>query len=97
MSEHRIVSITFEGDVVNMQYLTATDVRVNGYVGLAHQIQLSMEHPDYAEDALLLERQAQRMLRNALEDWSESEPWTPDDDSDDEEMGSRNRPAEEDR
>lgn len=97
MSDYRITSIAFEGDVLTIGYMASTDVRVDGMVGIAHQIQLSLEHPDYREDCHLLERQALRTLRNALEDFESSEPWVPGAeellDEDDEEMGSRHRPA----
>ena len=98
MTDYRIHNISFEDDTVTIAYMSSTDVRVEGMVGIAHQIQISLEHPDYREDLHLLERQAQRMLRNCLEDWDASEPWTgetvePDED-DDEEMGGKTYPPQ---
>lgn len=89
MGSYRVHAITFEGDVVTINYLSSDDIRVEGMVGIAHQVQLSLEHPDYAEDVTLVERQISRLLRNVLEDWEDSTPWVPEDDTEDYEMGSR--------
>ncbi|GAB3863238.1 hypothetical protein GCM10028801_30390 [Nocardioides maradonensis] len=102
MTDYRIHTITFDGDTVTIGYMASTDVRVEGMVGIAHQIQLSLEHEDYREDCLLLERQAVRTLRNALEDFDSSEPYDPsvellDEDDDEAEMGSKPRPLRVDK
>lgn len=63
-----------------------TDVRVGGRVIQTRQVQLHASHPDYRQsidEILALVRVA---LRNALEDFEDSEPFDPevDDDEDDE-------------
>lgn len=93
MSELRIDTVAFSNGAVIISYFTQDDVRVDGHVGLLHQAQISLDHPDYAEDAERLERWAQRLLKNALEDWAESSPYVPEDEpDDDEEFGSRHNP-----
>jgi hypothetical protein len=84
-----IFGIQLDVDSVVISYMNVpNDVRVEGMVGLQHQIRLDLSHPDYAEDADLLRRQAQRMLANALDDFHNSEPWNPDEeDEDDDERG----------
>ena len=89
MAEKRteIFSIQFDPEAVVMAYMNIpSDVRVQGMVGLQHQIRIDLAHPDYAEDAAALQHLASRMLRNALEDFHNSEPFDPDeeDDEDDE-------------
>lgn len=80
----QISTIAFERDGLVVTYLdTATDVRVNGKVILSHQAMLSLDHPDYGEDAQLLHRQAVRLLQNALEDFANSAPYEPQDELDD--------------
>lgn len=90
MTERRteIFSIQFDVDNIVMAYMQVPDdVRVQGLVGIQHQIRMDLGHPDYAEDADLLRRHAQRMLANALEDFNNSEPFDPDEDDDDDERG----------
>lgn len=80
-----IFSIQLDPDSVVIAYMNVpNDVRVEGMVGIQHQIRLDLGHPDYAEDADLLRRQAQRMLANALDDFHNSEPWEPEEEDDDE-------------
>lgn len=86
-SRLEIFAVNFDTDSVVVAYMRAPqDVRVGGNVALQHQARLDMSHPDYAEDADNLRRLAQRMLSNALQDFHDSEPWTPepDEESDDE-------------
>jgi hypothetical protein len=93
MTERRteIFSIQLDVDNVVIAYMNVpNDVRVEGMVGLQHQIRIDLAHPDYADDADLLRRHAQRMLANALDDFHNSEPWMPpadDDEDDDRGMG----------
>lgn len=89
MTDHRVHSIAFDGDAVTLTFSTSTDVRVDGMVGVAQQVQISMDHPDYAETAELLHRQAVKFLREVMEDWTESQPWEPADAEEDLEMGGR--------
>lgn len=91
MAEPRtqIFSLQFDPDSVVMAYMNIpNDVRVNGMVGLQHQIRIDLAHPDYAEDAATLQHMANRMLRNALDDFHNSEPFDPDlEEDDDDERG----------
>jgi hypothetical protein len=87
-----IDTIQFGKDAVIVSFMEMpSDVRVEGKVVRQQRVSLSYRHPDYAEDAEALELLAQRMLRNAMEDFNESPPFTPepgdDDDDDDEGMG----------
>lgn len=80
-----VASINFEPDGVAITYMhRPNDLR--DHIVLSHQIVLSAEHPDYGEDADSLQRKAVRMVRNALEDFANSQPYDPDatDDEDDE-------------
>ena len=57
---------------------------------ISHSLHLSAEHPDYRFDIQGLRRATEAMLKNALEDYEDSEPFVPDvedDDLDDEGMG----------
>ena len=91
MTEQRyeIFAVQFDVDNVVVSYMTIpNDVRVNGMVGLQHQIRMDLGHPDYAEDAATLRQLAGRMLRNALDDFHNSDPFDPDiEDDDDDERG----------
>lgn len=85
-----ITSITFADEGMAVQYIELpTDVRVDGRVVLTHQIQLHAAHPDYREDIRRLHDRAVKAVRNALEDFHNSEPYDPqkDDDDDDDELG----------
>lgn len=93
MTDYRIHSVTFDDGAVSIIFGTGSDVRVDGKVALGRQVQFSLEHPDYAEDMELIERQIVKALRNILDDWESSEPYvlsTRDDDEDDE-FGSRHQ------
>lgn len=75
-----VQSITFMEDGVVVQYIdTATDVRVKGQVVRQTQLSLSAKHPDYRDDIEGLHVKAVRMLKNALEDFEESDPVLPSD------------------
>lgn len=89
MAEVQINAIAFEADALVISFIELpTDVRVNGRVAVQRQIQLSLEHPDYADDAASLHTRAVKTVRNALEDWEGSEPYTPETETDpDEERG----------
>lgn len=84
-----IHQIAFDEGAVQMAYtIFPEDVRVGGAVQVMHQAVIDLRHPDYAEDGDLLMAQAKRMLRNALEDWEDSQPVQPEkDDEDDEGLG----------
>lgn len=85
-----VQSVSFEDGGLVIQYADmATDVRVGGKVFVGHQAHLSAAHPDYAEAADSLHRKVQRILKEALEDFEDSEPFIPSDEDDDEyrEMG----------
>lgn len=90
MSEFRIFSVDFAGDSLVLNFMEMpTDVRVRGQVVQQRSLRLDLAHPDYAEDARLLQDLATRALRNALEDFTSSEPHNPstDPDEDDDERG----------
>lgn len=92
MGALQIQSVQFEPDSIVVTFLDPDEVRVGGKVLLARQMILDRDHPDYGEDAELLHRQAERMVRNALEDWEHSEPVRPEDDeeyAEYDEMGAR--------
>ena len=85
MAEIQINAIAFEPGGIVISYIEIpTDVRVKGAVVMQHQVSLSAEHPDYGEDISSLHNRALKVLRNALEDFHDSEPYTPSDDEDDE-------------
>jgi hypothetical protein len=91
VSEFEISSIQFSEDGMAIQYLQVPDdIRVRGRVVVAHQIQMSASHPDYREDIESLHARAVKALRNALEDFVDSEPYVPEpDDADTEEDDDR--------
>lgn len=81
------VAFDAEGGLI-IGYMQSTDVRVQGAVVMQRQVRLDGRHPDYAEDIEALQRKAVKVLRNALEDFESSEPWTPEDEGDeDDERG----------
>jgi hypothetical protein len=72
----QIHQIAFGDGVVEIAYTDfPADVRVGGQVTKFCQVAIDLKHPDYAEDAGELTRWAQRLLRNALEDFAESPPY----------------------
>lgn len=91
MSERSITQVSFEDGGLVVQYLDTEDVRVQGKVALAHQLSVSASHPDYREDMEALYRKVQRLLDNVLEDFENSEPFTPDDEDDDDMKGMGDR------
>ena len=64
-----------------------TDVRVQGQVVMQRHVTLAPSHPDYADDIDLLRRQVVKVLRNALEDFHNSEPYDPRNDDEDDDRG----------
>lgn len=88
VAEIRISAIAFEHDLLVISYIELpTDVRVKGQVVQQHQVQLSLEHPDYDEDASALHARAVKALRNALEDFETSDPYDPETPDPDDERG----------
>lgn len=88
MPEIEVHSVTFATEGMAIEYRELpTDVRVRGAVVASHQIQLHAGHPDYREDMERLHRQAVKAVRNALEDFHDSEPYEPGDDDDEKGMG----------
>lgn len=83
-----IFGVQFDPDAVIVSYMVVPDdVRVDGMVGIQHQIRLDRGHPDYGDDAVGLIHRVQRMVANALQDFRNSEPVDPADDEDDDEVG----------
>lgn len=77
-----------QGPLVEIAYFDTDNIRAGGHLKLMTHLQLSLEHPDYREDAEELMRVAQRMLDNALEDYEDSEPYVePREESDEEGLG----------
>lgn len=90
MGEIEISSIQFADEGIAIQYVEIpNDIRVQGQVVVNHQVQLSADHPDYRDDIVSLHTRAVKVLRNALEDFANSEPYVPakDDIDDDEDRG----------
>lgn len=84
-----IGGITFDEQGLVIHYTSSTDVRVGGRLLQTHSLHLHRSHPDYGEDMEALHLKAERILKNALEDFEESEPWVPpaDDNEEDDERG----------
>jgi len=81
-------SVTFQDGALLVSFMRVpTDVRVGGMVAQHHQVRLDARHPDYREDMEDLHRKAVRVLKNALEDFAESEPYEPSNDDDDDDRG----------
>lgn len=81
----RVQSLTFDNDSLVIVYM-AVPGDMREAIVQTHQIRLSLEHTDYAEDADALQHKAVRALKNALEDFTTSEPYDlseVDDDTDD--------------
>lgn len=90
MSEIQINSIVFSDEGMAIQYITVPDdIRVKGQAVATHQLQLLAGHADYREDIESLHTRAVKALRNALEDFHESEPYVPAKDSEDDEDDDR--------
>lgn len=88
MADIEVHSVTFLEDGIVVQYMESTDVRVKGAVFKTQTLNVSSRHPDYAEDIDGLQRKVVKVLRNALEDFNDSEPYTPDvDDEEEDERG----------
>lgn len=68
---------TDQGAMIEIDYIDTDNIRVDGRVTLLTHAQISMSHPDYREDGEALLAAAERLLDNAMEDWSESEPFAP--------------------
>lgn len=87
--KYDIGSVTWTAEGIAIQYMTSTDVRVGGHAMAQHVFNMHGAHPDYAEDIDKLHDRVERVLRNALEDFEESDPWVPelDDEDEDEERG----------
>lgn len=79
-----------DGPSVHIGYYDTDNMRVGGKVVQHVGLEISLAHPDYAQDAEEIMHFARRLLNNALDDWSESEPYekpAPRDENDDEGMG----------
>ena len=77
----QIHQITFgedeRGPIIHVAYFDTDNLRVKGNVALVTTAEISLSHPDYAEDATALAEAAMRLLVNALDDFEDSEPWVP--------------------
>lgn len=72
------VGISPNGDLIEIAYSDLpNDARVQGQVVMMRSVQIDLRHPDYREDAELVVAQVTRLLKTALEDWEESEPYVP--------------------
>lgn len=87
MVKYEVQSVVFDPDGLVIQYMTSTDVRVGGKLMATHQLHLHATHPDYRDDREGLHDRLERILRSALEDFNESEPWEPEEEDDDNEEG----------
>lgn len=88
MRDFEIDTITFTPQGLAITYLDPNDIRVEGKVILAHQLQLSNSHPDYRADAERLAELARKVVTNAMEDWAITPPHRePIADNDDRGMG----------
>lgn len=86
--EIEVYSVTFAAEGLAIEYRELpTDVRVQGALIASHQLQLHAGHPDYREDIEKLQNRAVKVLKNALEDFRDSEPYVPDEEDDDDEKG----------
>lgn len=80
-----IHSVQFGEDGLAITFMDVpTDVRVEGRVIQTRSLQLHASHPDYRADMEDLHRRAERVLRNALEDFADSPPFDPEKPGDDE-------------
>lgn len=80
MSNIQVQSITFMDDGLVVTYMDVdTDIRVEGKVVRSSQLSVSAKHPDYRDDIEGLHARVVRVLKNALEDFEESDPVNPDD------------------
>lgn len=87
--KYEIASVTWTPEGIAIQYMTSTDVRVGGHAMAQHVLNMHAGHPDYAEDIDKLHDRVERVLRNALEDFEDSDPYVPelDDEDEDDERG----------
>lgn len=70
-----VQSLTFVQGGIVVQYMDlASDVRVKGALVLSRQLSISAGHPDYGEDIETLHARVVRVLKNALEDFEDSDP-----------------------
>lgn len=63
------------------------DVRDSGRVVVSRQIEVSLSHPDYREAVRKLHDRAVALVEDALDNWNNSTPYTPDEADDDDERG----------
>jgi len=87
VSEHvsyTVQTVVFTPDGVVIEFTASTDVRGGGHLMLQRQLHLHAGHPDYREDIEDLQYRAVKALKNALEDFETSDPYTPEDDDEDE-------------
>jgi hypothetical protein len=87
MTERIISQVAFDDEGLTVQYIERSDIRVGGKVAIAKQVSISRSHPDYGEDMDGVYRRVERLLDNALEDFADSEPYSPDEDEEDDEKG----------
>lgn len=87
MTDYDIGSVTWTAEGIAIQYMSPTDVRVDGHAMAQHVLNLHAGHPDYREDIDKLHDRIVRVLKNALEDFNESLPYTGEDDEDDSDKG----------
>lgn len=91
--EIEVQSVTFLQDGMVVQYMEMpTDVRVKGALVRHQQLTLSAGHPDYRDDIEGVHHKVVRALKNALEDFEDSDPFdpreeAPDDDAEERGMG----------
>jgi hypothetical protein len=73
-----IQSITFMQDGIVVQFLdVSSDIRNKGALVLSRQLSISAAHPDYRDDIEGLHHRAVRVLKNALEDFEDTDPVDP--------------------
>ena len=84
MSEYTVQTVAFTPDGAVIEFSHSTDVRSKGHLLLQRQLHLHAGHPDYREDIEDLQYRAVKALKNALEDFESSDPYTPEEEDDDE-------------
>lgn len=85
--EVTVTQLAWTDEGLTIQYFTDQDLRGLGKVMAQHGLSLHASHPDYREDIERLHDLAVKVLRNALEDFENSEPFRPELEQDDDERG----------
>lgn len=82
---YEVAGVQFADEGISISYMVLPDdVRLSGALFAQHTLNIAEAHPNFTDEIDQIRTQLTVLLREALDDFAESDPVEPDDDEDDE-------------